>query len=346
MSAAFAHLPTGREPVSVGFGRRLKMAIFGASHASEIGVEVVGFPAGVAIDLARLQTFLDRRAPGRDALSTPRKEADRPVFEQGLEADVTDGRPIVAVIRNANVRSGDYESVVPRPGHADWPAWVKYGPGYSFAGGGFFSGRMTAPLCIAGGLALQLLERRGIRVSARAERIAGERDETRMREAIMRAKAEGDSVGGIIACETTGLPVGVGGPLFEGLEGRIAALVFGIPAVKGVEFGTGFGVAELKGSENNDAYRLVDGRVRPVSNHAGGILGGLSTGETLSMRVAMKPTPSIYRPQPSVDLVRRENVELTVRGRHDPCVVLRAVPCVEAAVGFALADALLADRLD
>ena len=162
----------------------------------------------------------------------------------------------------------------------------------------------------------------------------------------MRAKAEGDSVGGIIACETTGLPVGVGGPLFEGLEGRIAALVFGIPAVKGVEFGTGFGVAELKGSENNDAYRLVDGRVRPVSNHAGGILGGLSTGETLSMRVAMKPTPSIYRPQPSVDLVRRENVELTVRGRHDPCVVLRAVPCVEAAVGFALADALLADRLD
>lgn len=328
-------------PVSVSAGRCLEIALYGASHAPEIAVALRGFPAGFRVDPEALQAFLDRRAPGRDELSTPRREADRPVFESGLREGMTDGGEIRAVIRNANARSGDYETAIPRPGHADWPAWVKYGPRYSFAGGGAFSGRMTAPLCIAGGLALQFLAARGIAVAARAVRIGGETDPERMREAILAAKAEGDSVGGIVGCEAKGLPTGLGGPLFDGLEGRVSSLVFGIPAVKAIEFGAGFAVAEMKGSENNDPYRIEGGRVRPETNHAGGILGGISTGETLTFRVAMKPTPSIYRPQRSVDLVRGENVEFSVRGRHDPCVVLRAIPCVEAAAALALADALL-----
>jgi chorismate synthase len=258
---------------------------------------------------------------------------------------VADGSLIKAVIRNTNVRSHDYENSIPRPGHADYPASVKFGGGYSFAGGGPFSGRMTAPLCIAGGIALQLLTRRGITVSAKPVRIAGETDEERMKAAILAAKAEGDSVGGVIECTVEGLPPGVGDHMFYGLENRIAQAVFGIPAVKGIEFGAGFAAAEMKGSENNDAYRMVDGEVKTLTNHAGGVLGGMSTGAPVVFRVAMKPTPSIYKPQLSVDLKTMRNVEFTVKGRHDPCVVLRAVPCVEAAAAVALYDALSSEEV-
>jgi chorismate synthase len=250
--------------------------------------------------MAALQAFLERRAPGRDSLSTARHEADAPEFLCGVKDGVATGAPIAAIIRNGDTRSKDYGEFadVPRPGHADYPAEVKFGGYQDKAGGGHFSGRLTAPLCIAGGIALQLLEVRG-------------------------------------------LPAGVGDPIFCGLENLIAQAVFGIPAVKGIEFGEGFAAADLKGSGNNDPYGVEDGRIVPLSNHAGGILGGISTGAPIVFRVAFKPTPSIAKEQDSVDLAKRVPVKLRVKGRHDPCVALRAVPCVEAAAAIAVYDALL-----
>ena len=326
------------------YGDNIRITIFGQSHAPAIGVTVEGLPAGFTIDRAALQAFLDRRAPGRDATSTARREADAPEFLSGLVGDTTCGAPLTAIIRNSNTRSQDYEELraVPRPGHADWPAQVRFGGFQDVAGGGHFSGRLTAPLCIAGGIVLQILAQEGVTVQARAERIGGETDPERQREAILAAKAAGDSVGGVIAAEVRGLPVGVGDPMFGGLENRIAQAVVGIPAVKGIEFGDGFAASERRGSENNDPYRMVDGKVKPVTNHAGGILGGLSTGEPITFRVAIKPTSSIAIEQDSVNLQTGENARLRVHGRHDPCIVPRAVPCVEAAVALAVYDALLA----
>ena len=325
------------------YGQNYRIAIFGESHAAAIGVEIEGVPAGAPIDLAALQAFLERRAPGRDAYATARREADAPEFLCGVKDGVATGAPIAVLVRNTDTRSKDYGNLanVPRPGHADYPAEVRFGGHQDRAGGGHFSGRLTAPLCIAGGIALQLLERLGVAVHARVLRIGGETDPEKMKAAIAAARAEGDSVGGVIEAEVTGLPVGVGDPMFGGLENRIAQAVFGIPAVKGIEFGEGFAAAELKGSENNDPYGIVDGRVTPLSNHAGGILGGLSTGAPIVFRAAFKPTPSISREQDSVDLSSHAPVKLVVKGRHDPCVVLRAVPCVEAAAAVAVYDALL-----
>ena len=325
------------------YGQNFRMAIFGESHAAAIGVEIEGVPAGTKIDLDALKAFLERRAPGRDAFSTARREADVPEFLCGVKDGFATGAPIAAIIRNADMRSKDYGNLanVPRPGHADYPAEVKFGGHQDRAGGGHFSGRLTAPLCIAGGIAIQLLERAGVTVRARAIRIGGETDPERMKAAIAAARAAGDSVGGVVEAEIRGMPVGVGDPMFGGLENRIAQAVFGIPAVKGIEFGEGFAAAGLKGSENNDPYGIVDGKVVPLSNHAGGILGGLSTGAPIVFRVAFKPTPSIGTEQDSVDLTARRPVKLVVKGRHDPCVVLRAVPCVEAAAAIAVYDAML-----
>ena len=332
--------------MSSSYGDNIRITIFGQSHAPAIGVTVEGLPAGFTIDRAALQAFLDRRAPGRDATSTARREADAPEFLSGLVGDVTCGAPLTAIIRNSNTRSQDYEELraVPRPGHADWPAQVRFGGFQDVAGGGHFSGRLTAPLCIAGGIVLQILAQEGVTVQARAERIAGETDPDRQREAILAAKTAGDSVGGVIAAEVRGMPVGVGDPMFGGLENRIAQAVFGIPAVKGIEFGDGFAASERRGSENNDPYRMVDGKVKPVTNHAGGILGGLSTGEPITFRVAVKPTSSIAIEQDSVNLQTGENARLRVHGRHDPYIVPRAVPCVEAAAALAVYDALLDRR--
>ncbi|MBQ6009545.1 MAG: chorismate synthase [Kiritimatiellae bacterium] len=330
--------------MSSSYGENIRITIFGQSHAPAIGVTIEGLPAGFTIDRAALQAFLDRRAPGRDPTATARREADAPEFLSGLVGDVTCGAPLTAIIRNANTRSQDYEELraVPRPGHADWPAQVRFGGFQDVAGGGHFSGRLTAPLCIAGGIVLQILAQKGVSVQARAERIGGETDPERQCAAILAAKAAGDSVGGVIAAEVRGLPVGVGDPMFGGLENRIAQAVFGIPAVKGIEFGDGFAASERKGSENNDPYRMVDGKVKPVTNHAGGILGGLSTGEPITFRVAVKPTSSIAIEQDSVNLQTGENARLRVHGRHDPCIVPRAVPCVEAAAALAVYDAYLA----
>ncbi len=358
------------------YGESLKTTIFGQSHSAAIGCTIEGLPAGIEVDLDELQAFLNRRAPGRGDTSTPRKEADRPHFLSGLVGGHTCGAPLTAVIENTNTRSQDYEGLrrVPRPGHADYPAFVRYGNHHDVAGGGHFSGRLTAPLCIAGGIALQALKQAlGIRVVAHIAQLGPEKvadaplnalsyDEAQaqailsnelpcisaeaaraMREAVLAAKANADSVGGVIECVAYGMPAGVGDPMFDGLENRIAKAAFGIPAVKGVEFGAGFGAAALLGSQNNDPYRMESGTPVPQTNNAGGILGGISTGAPIVWRCAVKPTPSIGLEQQSVDLARGEDSPLTVHGRHDPCIVPRAVPVAEAACALALMDALVSE---
>ncbi len=306
--------------------KRFSLSVYGASHAPKIGMRLEGFPRGVKVDMAALEAFMQRRAPGRDALSTPRMEPDKPEFISGIRDGVTTGDAIEAVIRNTDTRSKDYEKSVPRPGHADWPNWVKTGA--IPPGGGANSGRMTAPMCIAGGICLQELSRRGIAVSTRLVQVGD----------AAAAKAEGDSVGGIIECEITGLDAGLGGPMFDGIDGALAYAIFGIPGVKGVEFGCGFKAASLKGSENNDAFVVEDGRVRTATNNHGGVLGGMTSGMPLVFRVALKPTPSIYKPQKSVDLRTMEPAELVVRGRHDPCIAYRAMPVVEALAALVVMD--------
>ncbi len=311
----------------------MKLEIYGESHAPAIGMRLEGFPGGRKVDFTALQAFLERRAPGRDEFSTPRRESDIPEFVSGLaEGGVTTGDALEAVIRNMDTRSGDYEKTVPRPGHADYPNWVK--TGRIPPGGGANSGRMTAAMCIAGGLCLQELERRGISVCARVVQ-AGD---------VAAAKAAGDSAGGIVECVATGLPAGLGGPMFDGIDGEIARWIFGIPGVKGIEFGAGFRAASLSGSENNDAFAIREGRVVTLTNNHGGVLGGMTSGMPLVFRVAFKPTPSIYKEQRSVDLATMTEVPLKIRGRHDPCIAYRAVPVVEALAAYALLDALLASE--
>ncbi|MGI5832304.1 MAG: chorismate synthase [Thermoguttaceae bacterium] len=348
-------------------GTNIRLTLFGQSHAPAVGMTLENVPAGQKIDFDLLNRFLARRAPGRSAFSTGRKEADAPVFLCGLVGNVTCGTPITVVIHNTNARSKDYENIryVPRPGHADYTAAVKHAGYQDYAGGGHFSGRLTAPLCVAGGIAKQILAEKGIDVFARIAAvgpIADEGDFTapvsdkefpvvsdtqgdRMKALIAEKRAEGDSVGGIAECVVTGLPVGLGDPIFDGMENRIAQIVFGIPAVKGIEFGAGFGAALLTGSQNNDPFTVENGKIITQTNNAGGILGGITNGMPLVFRAAFKPTPSIAQPQQSVDLRTGKVTELRIEGRHDPCIVPRAVPVVEAAAAFAVYDAFLAAGL-
>ena len=324
-------------------------------------------PAGLPVDFEELQVFLNRRAPGQNNWSTPRKEEDRPEFLAGILDGFTCGAPIAAVIHNTNTRSGDYANLkdCPRPGHADYTAQIKYGGFQDAAGGGHFSGRLTAPLCIAGGLCKQWLAERGIRIAARIAAIAGVADIAadalnppldligtdfpvlspdagqRMRDRIAEARMECDSIGGIIECYITGVPAGLGEPMFGGVESRIAQIVYGVPAVKSVEFGIGREAASLRGSQCNDAFAIEDGQVRTVTNNAGGILGGITNGMPVIFRVAIKPTPSISQPQQSVSLSKAQEQELIVKGRHDPCIVPRAVPVMEAAAAIAMFDLIL-----
>lgn len=349
------------------YGENLKLSIFGQSHGVAIGMTLDGIPAGLPVDTDALQVFLNRRAPGQNDWSTPRKEADRPEFLSGILDGFTCGAPIAAAIYNKNTRSGDYANLkdCPRPGHADLTAQIKYGGFQDAAGGGHFSGRLTAPLCIAGGLCKQWLEGMGIQVFAHIAAVAGISDTpfdplapdkdsvqpefpvidsdagAQMRAAISAAKSDGDSVGGVVECVVTGLPAGLGEPMFGGAESRIAQIVYGVPAVKGVEFGAGFAAAGLRGSQNNDDYVISGGHIRTATNNAGGILGGITTGMPLIFRAALKPTPSISRPQQSVNLSTGEAQELTAKGRHDPCIVPRAVPVIEAAAAIAIFDMIL-----
>ena len=352
--------------MSSSIGENLRLTIFGESHGPAIGMTLEGIPAGLKLDMAQLQRFLDRRAPGRSETATARREADIPEFLSGVKDGAVTGSPIAAVIRNADTRSGDYEALrtVPRPGHADYTAQVKYSGHQDPAGGGHFSGRLTAPLCVAGGVCLQFLAREGVRVVSRIAAVGNVIDEGElaastaekafptvseargqaMIEAIRAAKEAGESLGGVGECQVLGLPAGLGDPIFGGMENRIAAITFGIPAVKGVEFGAGFAAAGMRGSEHNDPFTLADGRIVTATNHAGGILGGITTGMPLVFRAAFKPTPSIALAQPTLDLSSGRETLLRVGGRHDPCIVPRAVPCVEAAAAIAVTDALLGRR--
>lgn len=354
------------------YGEKIKLSIFGQSHGAAIGMTLDGIPAGLPVDTEILQEFLNRRAPGQNNFSTPRREEDRPEFLSGILNGFTCGAPIAAVIHNKNTRSGDYANLMdcPRPGHADYTAQVKYGGYQDVAGGGHFSGRLTAPLCIAGGLCKQWLAKEGIRIGAHISVIAGIADDpvsldylnpdldligkdfpvlnpeagAKMREEIAKARAEGDSVGGIIECIITGIPAGIGDPMFGGMESRIAQIVYGIPAVKGLDFGSGFSGSYLRGSQNNDAFTVENGKIRTMSNNAGGILGGITTGMPLWFQVAIKPTPSISKQQQSISISNMSEQPLIVKGRHDPCIVPRAVPVIEAAAALAVYDAYLCSR--
>ena len=306
------------------FGKQLKVSVFGQSHGKAIGVNIDGLPAGEAVDMEELNAFLARRKPGRNSLSTARKEDDLPVFLSGLENGVTCGTPLCAIIENSDQHSKDYAALAdtPRPGHADYAAHVKWNGQADMRGGGHFSGRLTAPLCIAGGIAKQILARRNIFVGAHLASVGTVKDEAfplwpdkdlfdsvaakgfpvirdgageDMKAVILQAKEALDSVGGVIECAAIGLPAGLGDPMFDGIENRLAAALFGIPAVKGVEFGAGFAAAQLRGSENNDPFVLQNGVIVTETNHAGGILGGITNGMPVTMRVAIKPTPSIAK---------------------------------------------------
>ena len=352
------------------YGDSLKLSIFGQSHGAAIGMTLDGIPAGLPVDEEKLSEFLSRRAPGNNIYSTSRKESDKAEILAGIVNGYTCGAPIAAIIPNTNTRSGDYENLkdCPRPGHADYTAQIKYGGYQDAAGGGHFSGRLTAPMCIAGGMCLQWLENMGIRIAAHIVAIGGVVDEPnvyidwanpnldligkdfpvlnpesgrKMIEAIEVAKADGDSIGGLIECVITGLPVGIGEPMFDGMESKIAQIIFGIPAIKGISFGTGFAGSYMRGSENNDQLLIENGQIRTKRNFAGGILGGITNSMPLVFEVAVKPTPSISKPQKSVSLTRMEETELLIKGRHDPCIVPRAVPVVEAAAAIAIFDAIL-----
>lgn len=324
--------------MSFTYGNHIKISIFGQSHAPAIGVVMEGIPAGHTIDLEKLQAFLNRRAPGQGPHTTTRKEADVPEFLSGLVDGKTCGTPICAIIRNNDTRAKDYEQLrdIPRPGHADYTGHVKYGGHEDVRGGGAFSGRMTAPLCIAGGIIMQILEKEGISFETEIKEIGGSTEN--FYETIAAAKEAGDSVGGIIGCVINGLPAGIGGPLFGGVESKISQIVFAIPAVKGIEFGRGFDAARIFGSENNDAYYFDGETVRTRTNHHGGILGGITSGMPVTFHVAIKPTPSIAKEQDSISYSKGEAVKLQIQGRHDPCIVPRALPCVEAAAAIAVYD--------
>lgn len=354
-------------------GNKLKVTVFGQSHAPAIGCVIDGLPAGFAPDMDRVAAFMARRAPGQNAWSTPRKESDAPEVLSGLVDGKTCGAPVAMVIHNANQHSQDYSGLrrTPRPSHADYTAMIKYGEYYDIRGGGQFSGRLTAPLCFAGAFALQLLEQKGITVAAHIGQIetvfdtapdfaAVNREDLQallrkpfpvfddtagmnMRRAVEAARMEQDSVGGVIRCFALGLPAGVGEPMFGGVENRLAAALFGIPAVRGVSFGTGFAAAGMRGSAHNDPFVMEDGAVRTRTNHAGGVLGGITSGMPLVVNIAVKPTASISREQDTVDLEKKENAPLAVRGRHDPCIVPRAVPVVEAVTALTILDMLMED---
>lgn len=352
-------------------GDKIKLSIFGESHGEAIGCVIDGLPAGIKIDMNAVYKDMQRRAPGKDKTATPRLEKDIPHILSGMLDNVTTGAPLAMVIENTNTKSGDYSNLmaVPRPSHSDYPAYVKYGGNNDVRGGGHFSGRLTAPLVFAGSVAKQILSQRGVVIGAHIKQIGSvcdavsdlnktdkslldnlssstfslidETKEQAMRDEIEKARLSLDSVGGIIECFAVGLPVGLGGNMFDTVEGKLASILFGVPAVKGVEFGLGFGFADKRASEVNDEYEIKDGRVATLSNNNGGILGGMTDGAPLSVSVAIKPTPSIAKKQKSVNLLTMENAELEIHGRHDPCIVVRAVPVIECAVALGLLDLMM-----
>lgn len=352
-------------------GNNIRLSVFGESHGEAIGCVIDGLPAGARIDMESVRLDMARRAPGKDRTATPRLEKDEPHILSGMLGDVTTGAPLAMIIENTNTRSGDYGNLltVPRPSHSDYPAYVKYGGNNDIRGGGHFSGRLTAPLVFAGGIAKQILKEKGIFVGAHIKQIGRVHDdsfdynnvtkeqidslthssfsllnpkkEEEMRAEVERYRMEQNSVGGMIECAAIGLPVGVGGNMFDTVESRLSQILFGIPAVKGVQFGLGFDFASANAGDVNDEYCIKDGKVALMSNNNGGVLGGMTDGAPVVLSVAIKPTPSISKEQHSVNLTTMEDELLTIKGRHDPCIVPRAVPVVEAAVAFGLLDIMI-----
>lgn len=359
--------------MSSSFGKLLTVTLFGESHGPAVGAVIEGLPAGEPLDESALSAFLARRRPGSGALTSGREERDCPRFLSGLYEGRTTGSPLALLIENEAQRPADYEALknTPRPSHADFTALKKYKGFADPRGGGHFSGRLTAPITAAGGIALQILARRGILLGTHLASV-GENEDSPfptdltdeellalsrspfpvlsseagkvMRETIQAAKAAGDSVGGVIECAALHLPAGLGGPLFGGLESRLATVLFGIPGVKGVEFGSGFSGSRLTGSQNNDPFTLKNGKIQTITNHSGGVQGGITNGMPLLFRIAVKPTPSIRQEQATVDLKSGQQTVLSVGGRHDPCIALRAAPVVEAAAALVLTDLLLEEK--
>ncbi len=357
------------------FGNTLKISIFGESHGAAVGGIADGFPAGEKFDEKEFLKMISRRRPGQKN-TTPRVESDLPEILSGICNGKTTGTPVGIVIRNHNTHSGDYEALknVPRPGHADYAALLRYGEAADRRGGGHFSGRLTAPIVALGAIARQILARRNIFIGAHLASVWNiddrafdavnlERDTLLapgekefpvcddaagilMQRAIETAAMEGDSLGGVVECGVIGFPAGIGSPMFDRIECGLGKAVFGIPAVRGVEFGNGFAAARLKGSTNNDAFCVAGGKIRTATNRHGGILGGISSGMPILLRAAFKPTPSIAKEQKSVDLKSMTETTLAVEGRHDPCVAIRAVPVVEAMTSLVLLDFLLTEKPD
>lgn len=348
------------------WGNKLKISVFGESHSAAIGVVVDGVPAGLKIDFDEIKVQMARRAPNGGEFSTPRTEADDVEILCGVMDGVAEGTPICAVIRNTNVKSKDYSQLrdVMRPSHADYGYKVKYDGFNDYRGGGASSGRLTAPLVFAGAIARQLLKNKGIQVVSHILSVADVKDrrfgteitaeeisslksavlplldkskEDDVRKVIASARADGDSVGGRIECAVTGLKAGLGDPLFDSIESVLSSLLFSVPAVKGVEFGNGFGITEMRGSEANDSWHYgEDGVLRTLTNNNGGVLGGITTGMPVVFNVAIKPTASIFKEQDTVNVATCENVKLSLKGRHDPCIVVRALPVIEAAAALAV----------
>lgn len=356
--------------MSSNFGNNIKLSIFGESHGEAIGCVIESLPSGIKLDMDKIYFDMARRAPGKDKTATPRLEKDIPHILSGVLDGVTTGAPLAMIIENTNTKSGDYSNLmsVPRPSHSDYPAYVKYGGNNDIRGGGHFSGRLTAPLVFAGAVAKQILAQKGITVGAHILSVAGVYDnsfdkanvsakellavsskafavidesvEDKMRAKVEMARLDGDSVGGIIECAAVGLPVGIGANIFSTVEGHISSALFGVPAVKGVEFGAGFEFAGMTGYEANDFYSIKDGKIFVEKNNNGGIIGGMTDGAPLVVKAVIKPTPSIAKAQKSVNLQTMQEEELSIHGRHDPCIVPRAVPVIESAVAFALLDLL------
>lgn len=349
-------------------GRKIRVSVFGESHGSAIGAVIDNLPSGERIDTEELLRFMRRRQGGNNPYSTPRKEADIPEIISGICDGATTGAPLCLIIKNENTRSKDYKTDIPRPGHADFTSYVKYN-GYSdLRGGGHFSGRLTAPLCAAGGILIQILNRYGINIISHLSSVGevsdvplnnleynkkqesvksadfpvfDEEAGKKMQECILKAREDGDSVGGVVECAIYGVPAGFGNPLFDGIENRIASSIFGLGGVRGIEFGSGFEASKMRGSQNNDEFYIEGDSVKTKTNNHGGVLGGISSGMPIVFKTAFKPTPSISKKQASISFSKQENTDLSTQGRHDPCIAVRAVPCVEAVAAIAISDFIL-----
>lgn len=323
----------------------MKYTIFGESHGSAIGVVMTGVSAGLELDMDFILSEMARRRGGQNALSTSRSEADIPEILSGVFEGKTTGTPLCAIIRNNDTRSKDYSQlkVCPRPSHGDYAGSVRYNGCNDYRGGGHFSGRLTAPLVFAGAVAKLLLKQHGVEISSHISMVGGVENPTQeqLEQVVLSAKAEGDSVGGAISCTVTGLSAGFGAPDFGcNVEGIFSQHLFAVPAVKGISFGAGFGFAHMRGSQANDPFYMENGQVKTRTNHAGGINGGITNGMPITFEVAIRPTPSISKEQDTVNLSTGENTKLTINGRHDPCIVPRALPVIEAAAALATCEVL------